>query len=391
MKRALFVTTALVVAGGVAAADVTVTGSAELGVAGTKGKKDSADGARLHKNLEVVFKLSGATDTGLSFGGSIDLDEAGTKGASATVHASGAFGTLTLGDTDGGFDKALTEVGSATSIADDHTGHPGYDGNGGLDGFSGNGGHILRYDYSLGGVTASISGEWDSDESKNSVIGAGVAWSGDMGGVGIGLGLGWQSGKTMAGMVSAIPAVCVNADSASVVGCTTDGAVEVVKARAAADKQSHKASILGASASADMGNGLSVVANFSRRSDNIIKGGADEAADAGTEGITAASGMVDEDKVVSHTAIGIAYSVGAITVGVNAGTKTTKTTKFADPDADTDTTPWKRATTETKANGVGVGVVYSLGTGASLQFGVGSGKSGDDKQSSWSAGLAFSF
>ena len=198
MKRLVLATTALVVAGGMAAADVTVTGSGELGVSGSSGPIDADDtsvkGVRLHKDLEVKFSLSGATDTGVTFGGSIDLDEAASKAGSATVHVSGVFGTLTLGDTDGAFDKALTEVGSATAIADDHTGHAGYNGNSGLDGFTGNGGHILRYDYSLGGVTVSASGEWDSADSKNSVNRfAGVAWSGDVGGIGMGVGLGFQS------------------------------------------------------------------------------------------------------------------------------------------------------------------------------------------------------
>ena len=199
MKRVILTTTALVFAGGTAVADVAVTGSAEMGVSGNSGPIDPADtsvkGTRLHKELEVNFTLSGATDTGLAFGGSIQLDEAATKAAHATVHVSGAFGALTLGDTDGAFDKALTEVGAGGAITDDHTGHAGYNGNSGLDGFTGNGGHILRYDYSLGGVTVFASGEVDSANSRNSTGAFGVAWAGDVGGIAMGVGLGVQTAK----------------------------------------------------------------------------------------------------------------------------------------------------------------------------------------------------
>ena len=195
MKRLVLATTSLVVAGGMAAADVEVTGSAELGVSGSKGTD-----AKLHRDIRVSFGLSGATDTGLSFGASAALRNAGEYqpgGTEGAVHISGAFGTLTLGNTDGGFDKALTEVGSATAIADDHTGHPGYNGNSGLDGGpAGNPGNILRYDYTIGGVTASVSGEFNETDSSQSAFGAGVAWSGDMGGIGVGVGLGYQTGKS---------------------------------------------------------------------------------------------------------------------------------------------------------------------------------------------------
>ena len=122
MKRVFLATTALVVAGGMAAADVAVTGSAELGVSGASGED-----AKLHRDIRVKFGLSGATDTGLSFGASADFHNAGkyrTGGAEGAVNVTGAFGTLTLGNTDGGFEKALSEVGSATSIADDHTSTP---------------------------------------------------------------------------------------------------------------------------------------------------------------------------------------------------------------------------------------------------------------------------
>ena len=329
MKRVILTTTSLVFAGGMAAAEVEISGFAEMGVSGKK----STD-AKLHKDIDIGFDASGATDTGLSFGLSIDLDNAAaennadmaadkgqsTYDAQGNVHISGAFGTLTLGDTDGAFDKALTEPwsGSAGSIADDHTSHPGNGGGGnnnGIDGWAGNSGNILRYDYTLGTITTSVSGEFDAGESSNSSVGIGVAWTGDVGGIGIGVGIGYQDGSK-----------------------TTGNAKE-------------KASIVGASVKVDMGDNLSTVLNASSRDDS-------------------AAGSAKE---TTYTGMGVAYSVGDLTIGVNGGRETIKGTG-----AQTN-------------SGAGFAASYGLGSGVTFQVGAGAGKKGGTSMSSWSAGLAFSF
>ncbi len=371
MKRLVLATTSLVVAGGMAAADVSVTGSAELGVSGEKGMD-----AKLHRDIRVKFGLSGATDTGLSFGASADFHNAGKyragdDGTEGAVHISGAFGTLTLGNTDGAFDKALTEVGSATAIADDHTSHPGYSGNSGHDGFSSHGGAILRYDYSIGGVTASVSAEQTEGDMTGggtgtaftadtdydgSAFGVGVAWSGDVGGIGMGVGLGYQSGKRM-----------------------DTGALEAVT-----DDEKHTGSILGVSISADMGNGFSIVGNYTNDTYKTSIG----AANAGDDDTISKS---------TYTAVGIAYTVDNLTIGVNAGRTTTKVDGF-----DTASTVETFATRTETNSGAGLAVVYGLGEGVAFQAGFGSGTEKRDflaadgtdtnvKKNSWSAGLAFSF
>lgn len=424
MKRTIIATTALVCAGGMAAADVSVTGSAELGVKGGKEMK-----SQLHRDIRVDFTLSGSTDTGLSFGAKARLHEAdeegGIDGRRQAVHISGAFGTLTLGDTDGGFDKALTEVGSATSIADDHTSHPGYDENSGLDGgasLANNPGAILRYDYTIGGVTSSVSAEFGTTEGESdATYGVGVAWSGDMGGIGIDVGVGFQSGKgdvavdmvdkvamtygtpQIASVTDAVDATYAcqatsltdgGATHPSITATATDdcsapdGAVEDVEytlvqltpgsdeipishavrgnpgsAEIAKSTDMHKASIAGASVKVDMGNGLSATANYSQKKHDI------------TNSEDRHGGMRDSSTKITYTALGIAYTVGDLTLGVNGGSKTTKPVGGM----------------AMKNSGVGAAVVYNLGTGASFQVGVGSGKEGNTKKSSWSAGLAFSF
>ena len=404
MKRVVLTTTSLVFAGGMAVADVAVTGSAEMGVSGNSGPIDADDtsvkGTRLHKDLEVKFTLSGATDTGLSFGGSIDLDEAATKAGSATVHVGGAFGTLTLGDTDSAYDKALTEVGAATAIADDHTGHAGYNGNSGLKGFANNGGHSLRYDYSLGGVTVSASSEVDSADSNNSTGALGVAWAGDVGGIAMGVGLGFQSGRKNVAAVAGVNGIA--ADGSAIVVSAEDGIAltpaartgDIVAPTAAADAQSHKANIVGMSASADMGNGFSIVANYSRKNHETIKGAVDVITATTTRGTF--TGGVDTDVTVAHYGVGIAYTTGALTIGANGGSSTTRTTGAmatipTGQTAAAETDPVAIGTSETTASGAGIGVVYGLGEGVSFQAGVGSGKKGATKKTSWSAGLSFSF
>ena len=169
MKKLLIASTALVATAGMATADITLSGYAEIGMV----DYGTAVGMEMHSDMDVTFKLSGASDNGLTFGASIDLDEVSngiaSTGGPHAVHVSGGFGTLTMGDTDGALDKANAEVASLTAIADDHTAHSGYNGGAGLDS-----GDILRYDttYNGFGISASIA---QSDVAvANDVIAYGI-------------------------------------------------------------------------------------------------------------------------------------------------------------------------------------------------------------------------
>jgi outer membrane protein OmpU len=206
MKKVLFATTALVATAGVAAADVTVSGYAEMGLVGGDMMETN-----FHQDIEVTFTMSGTTDNGLSFGASVQLDEGGTAGAGTVtsddqgyaVFISGNFGTLTMGDTDGALDWALTEagnIGNPGSLADDETGHGGYNGSYG-EGTSD--GQVLRYDYSFGDFAFAVSMEQDtvgggsatSAEAgdTNGNVALGLRYSTSAGGVDLSLGLGYQS------------------------------------------------------------------------------------------------------------------------------------------------------------------------------------------------------
>ena len=155
-----------------AAADITMSGYAEIGMTDNGG----AVGMEMHSDIDIGFKLSGASDNCLTFGASIDLDEVSggiaSTGGPHAVNVSGAFGTLTMGDTDGALDKANAEVASLTSISDNHTAHAGYNGGAGLDS-----GDILRYDTTVAGFGISASIGQSDVAVANDVMGYGVTTS----------------------------------------------------------------------------------------------------------------------------------------------------------------------------------------------------------------------
>jgi outer membrane protein OmpU len=230
MKKILFASTALAMTAGMAAAQgVTLSGSAEMGVFGAS--RDLVD-AQFHTDIDVTFTMAGETDGGLTFGATIDLDESdgsnigettvasepggdetdeegvqdnliripGSSGASPafsantqggeTIFISGGFGTVTMGDTDGAFDWALTEVLFNNGSLQDNEETLGYSGNAGLDGFYD--GQIVRYDYSFGDFGVALSGELDDDGSGDPVLGIGFKYGTEFGETGLEFGLGYQ-------------------------------------------------------------------------------------------------------------------------------------------------------------------------------------------------------
>jgi outer membrane protein OmpU len=198
MKKVLFTSTALVAFTGAAVADVSLSGRAEMGIFDS----DAVAGVQFFTDIDVTFSMAGETDNGLEFGASVDLDEGGSGAAAvannaddggATIFIRGSFGTVTMGDTDGALDWALTEagnVGNPGSIADDETAHAGYVGSY-LDGA--NDGQILRWDHTFGdfGVAVSV------DDDNGGVLGGdgfaiGLKYTLDLGGTAVNLGLGYQ-------------------------------------------------------------------------------------------------------------------------------------------------------------------------------------------------------
>jgi len=333
MKNILLTTTALVMTAGVASAEVAISGYAEMGVLG-----GSDIETQFHNDIDVTFKLMGETDMGLSFGATIDLDEVVGSEASinnkdnlSSVFVKGSFGTLTIGDTDGAFDWAMTDIEMLTTIADDHTAHDGFNGNSGFDGFYD--GQVARYDYSFGAVGVAASVEL-ADEAIPGVnldpaLALGVKYSGSFSGGTFALGLGFAT---------------VGANAFEPLGYELTGSVD--------------ADLIGVSAKVDMENGLSVIANYSMWDADVD----------GSTGEDAFVGGID----VKHYGLGLGYTTGALGLSANYGKyKVDAYNGFSE-----------------EAEGFGLAANYDLGGGAKVMVGYGDTSHGS---STWSAGLGMTF
>ena len=122
MKHLLATTTILALSAGFAAAEVTLSGDARMGIIGGDGV-DTAFTSR----ARVKFSLSGETDGGLAFGASFRANNAGdaASGTAGEVHVSASGFKLSMGDVDGAAQAAvgqtdgvgLTGLGDLNEIA----------------------------------------------------------------------------------------------------------------------------------------------------------------------------------------------------------------------------------------------------------------------------------
>jgi len=294
MKKILFATTALVASTGFAMAQsVDLSGSAEMGIFGgeTAANVDIED--QFHTDIDVTFSMSGETDGGLTFGASVDIDEqigdnnATTGGAEsgatrddsddggATIFVSGAYGTLTMGDTDGALDWAMDEAIIGASLGDNHE-HGGYNGNSLLDGAFGLDGQIARYDYSFGGFSVGVSAEVQDAAGGDDTFGVGARYDGEFGTIAYAFGLGYQE----------------NGDNN---GAAAGGT---------------SASALGFSASMSMDTGLSAIFNYTDFDDAFTN-----AAAGTTFGGFVAPGIEIND----HIGVAVGYEFGQLLVAANYG------------------------------------------------------------------------
>lgn len=117
MKKVLLATTMLVAGASIAAAEVTLSGDARMGIL-SAGSDDPAtlntdeSDAVFTSRARVTFTMSGESDSGLSFGASFRADNAAgaAAGTAGSVFISGAFGKLSMGDVDGAAQMATGHV-----------------------------------------------------------------------------------------------------------------------------------------------------------------------------------------------------------------------------------------------------------------------------------------
>ena len=140
MKKILLATTILASFAGYAAADVSVSGDARMGLVNDGG--DTAFSSR----MRIKFSGSGTTDHGLSFGGSFRANDAAgaNSGTSGSVFIKGAFGAITMGDVDSGDAAAVGQLASV--------GYTGLD--------SGNSINYVADGYDMRGLTAAVTSSY---------------------------------------------------------------------------------------------------------------------------------------------------------------------------------------------------------------------------------------
>jgi outer membrane protein OmpU len=179
MKHLLVTTAILSATAGFAAAEVTLSGSARMGVIQDFGDVDAGFTSR----ARVEFTLSGETDTGLSFGASFRADNASAanSGDGGSVYISGAFGKLTMGDIDGAAQQAVGNVDGVglTGLGDINEAvylhnflNDAADAAGGF-----NYDPSASYEYSTGAFTGIISSSNPASGLGDEVLGLGLKYS----------------------------------------------------------------------------------------------------------------------------------------------------------------------------------------------------------------------
>ena len=257
---------------GFAAAEVAVSGYAEIGIIRSEAGFAGSTNAQFHQDIEVTFAMSGETDGGLSFGAKIDLDEtnvAAGDDSGTTVFVSGAFGKLTMGDTDGAIDWAIADADGLTTMGDDHTTHARWFGASGFDGS--HDGQVVRYEYAFGDLGVAVSYEQAGNNATGTLeddnVGIGATYAMDAGGTALKFGLAYQAGS------DELAGVYTNADA------------------------------IGASVSAEFADGFKASLGY-------IKFDFDALDVTG-----AASAWVD----YAHTGLALTYTTGALSVHANLG------------------------------------------------------------------------
>jgi outer membrane protein OmpU len=155
MKNILATTAVLALTAGFASAEVTLSGSARMGVIDDFGDDNTGFTSR----ARVEFTLSGETDGGLSFGASFRADNASAAntGDGGSVYISGAFGKLSMGDLDSAAEQAVGNVDGVglTGLSDLNEAFYVHDYLDGL--LVGGGDPTAAYEYSTGAFTGIIS------------------------------------------------------------------------------------------------------------------------------------------------------------------------------------------------------------------------------------------
>lgn len=169
MKKVLLATTALVATAGFAAAEISLSGSASMGLQYTEngGKNVSTNETVVNNELDFTIAGSGTTDSGVAFGASIDFGNSETDQQEShdTANDGEAFVsyngfTVTVGDVGNQTKEGVADVGFQGIGADD------------LVTQADTGNYDVNASYTISGITIGASLGSDSQDSAVSVSGA---------------------------------------------------------------------------------------------------------------------------------------------------------------------------------------------------------------------------
>ncbi len=203
---------------GFAAADVSVSGDARMGVV------SNGDAAVFSNRIRVKFSGSGTTDGGLAFGGSFRANEAslaesaGTKGS---TFISGAFGKISFGSLDSGDAASVGQLasvgwdgagyGNSISYAADAGGDNGFPG-----ALSDAGGARVLYTYSAGALTINAS---TAQLTNGGATAYGIGGSYTSGALTMAVGYGSVTGGSVTGVKAYDAAGGANDAAVTALGC----------------------------------------------------------------------------------------------------------------------------------------------------------------------------
>jgi outer membrane protein OmpU len=154
MKKILFATTALVASAGVAAADISISGSAAAGLYGDEAQADASDQSGVYSMMKVVITGSGTADNGMTFGASIDASAGEDYDRGDFEYDGGESGTFGLGAVHvatGGL-KVTADQDGIDDLSDDDNSHD------------------IQIDYTMGDFSVSVTNNVDGDDSNGTPV-----------------------------------------------------------------------------------------------------------------------------------------------------------------------------------------------------------------------------
>jgi outer membrane protein OmpU len=178
MKKLLLATTVLVGTAGFASAEVTLSGNGRMGITyvetAAAGDKETSFNSRVRASIS----MSSSTDSGLEFGGSFGVHDAGAAagGTEGSVFISGAFGKLAMGGTDSAAQNAVGQLAGVGYVGNGDHNEIAYLTSGDKE--------MALYSYSASGFTGYVSvGQPDNADDTYSV---GAAYATDAFSVAVG-------------------------------------------------------------------------------------------------------------------------------------------------------------------------------------------------------------